>query len=157
MGLKEISKIISDYFQNEPIIRAWIFGSFARGDDNPLSDVDLLVEYEKEGVSLLKHTSIICDLEKLLDRSVDLVQVGTLRPELLENINQDKKLIYERSFRDNKDRLNHIKEVIDTFVVSESAERKIMLQTATRMKFDGLTIHQISRYTGLSAEEIEEL
>lgn len=97
MGLQVIIKIISQYFQNQPILKAWIFGSFARSEETPLSDVDILVEYEPGGVSLLKHTSIICDLEKLLERPVDLVQVKLLRPNILEKINQDRKLIYERA------------------------------------------------------------
>ena len=62
-----------------------------------MSDVDILVEYEPGGVSLLKHISIICDLEKMLERPVDLVQVKLLRPNVLEKINQDRKLIYERT------------------------------------------------------------
>ena len=97
MGLQVIKRIISQYFQNQPILKAWIFGSFARNEETPLSDVDILVEYEPGGVSLLKHASIICDLEKLLDRPVDLVQVKLLRPNVLEKINQDRKLIYERT------------------------------------------------------------
>ena len=97
MGLQDIQRIISQYFQNQPILRAWIFGSYARSEETPLSDVDILVEYEPGGVSLLKHTSIICDLEKLLERPVDLVQVKLLRPNVLEKIKQDRKLIYERA------------------------------------------------------------
>ena len=42
-------------------------------------------------------------------------------------------------------------------VVVESAVHKNLVQTAKRMKLDGLTTHQISRYTGLTAEEIEEI
>ena len=42
-------------------------------------------------------------------------------------------------------------------VVFETAVYKNLIQTASRMKDDGMTIQQISRYTGLTAEEIEEL
>lgn len=42
-------------------------------------------------------------------------------------------------------------------VVVESAVHKNLVQTATRMKNDGMTAQQISRYTGLTAEEIDEL
>lgn len=41
--------------------------------------------------------------------------------------------------------------------ISESAVRKSLIQTATRMKNDGLTNQQIMRYTGLSIDEIEDL
>ena len=42
-------------------------------------------------------------------------------------------------------------------VAAESAVHKNLIQTAKRMKNDGMTAQQISRYTGLSAEEIEEI
>ena len=92
----QMNNVIADYFKTQPIQRAWIFGSFARGEETPLSDVDLLVQYEEDGISLLKHAAMICELEKLLDRPVDIVEDGTLRPRVRESVNQDRKLIYER-------------------------------------------------------------
>ena len=96
MAIPTMAKTIADYLRTQPVQKAWLFGSFARGEETPLSDVDLLVQYDKEGVSLLKHAAIICELEKLLDRPVDLVQEKMLRPRVRENIIQDRKLIYER-------------------------------------------------------------
>ena len=92
----QMNNVIADYFKTQPIQRAWIFGSFARGEETPLSDVDLLVQYDEGGISLLKHAAMICELEKLLDRPVDIVEDGTLRPRVRERVNQDRKLIYER-------------------------------------------------------------
>ena len=85
---------IADYFKTQPIERAWLFGSFARGEETPISDVDILVQFDEDGVSLLKHAAMICDLEKILDRPVDIVPEKALRPRVRESINQDKKLIY---------------------------------------------------------------
>lgn len=96
MSTKVMQQTIADYFKTQPIQRAWIFGSFARGEDTPLSDVDLLVQYDEDGISLLKHAAMICELEKLLDRPVDIVEDGTLLPFAAESANRDKKLIYER-------------------------------------------------------------
>jgi len=45
----------------------------------------------------------------------------------------------------------------NSMVVAESAVHKNLIQTATRMKNDGMTTQQISRYTGLRIEEIDEL
>ena len=90
--------IIAKYFSTQPRLKAWLFGSYARGEQTPLSDVDILVVYDDNiGVSLLKHASMINDLEKLLDRPVDLVEDGTLLPFAEESANHDKKLIYERT------------------------------------------------------------
>lgn len=98
MSLQTMQDIIAKYFSTQPILKAWLFGSFARGEQTPLSDVDILVVYDDNiGVSLLKHASMINDLEKLLDRPVDLVEDGTLLPFAEESANHDKKLIYERT------------------------------------------------------------
>ena len=89
---------IADYFKSQPVLKAWVFGSVARGEDTPLSDVDILVVYDhNQKVSLLKHASMICDLEDLLHRSVDLIEDGTLLPFAVESANKDRLLIYERA------------------------------------------------------------
>ena len=48
-----------------------IFGSYARGDDRPDSDIDILIDLE-EGRSLLDLIAIQQDLEDLLGRKVDV-------------------------------------------------------------------------------------
>lgn len=53
------------------------FGSVARGDAKPTSDVDFLVELE-EGRSLLDHVALIQALEDLLGRKVDVVTDGAV-------------------------------------------------------------------------------
>ena len=98
MSTQAMQKTIADYFKNQPVLKAWIFGSYAWGEETPLSDVDLLVVYDdKARVSLLKHYAMINDLEELLDCPVDLVEEGTLLPFAVESANHDKKLIYERT------------------------------------------------------------
>ena len=97
MSTQMMNKAIADYFKTQPIVRAWLFGSFARGEETPISDVDILVQFDEDGVSLLKHAAMICELEKILDRPVDIVPEKALRPRVRESINQDKKLIYERT------------------------------------------------------------
>ena len=98
MSTQMMLQIIAEYFKTQPILRAWLFGSFARGEETPISDVDLLVQFDdKARVSLLKHASMINDLETLLDRSVDLIPDGRLYPRIAESVNQDKILIYERA------------------------------------------------------------
>ena len=55
-----------------------VFGSVARGDDRPDSDIDFLVEFEAEA-SLLDLMAIQDDLEALLNCSVDVVSLGGLK------------------------------------------------------------------------------
>ncbi len=92
-----MQKTIADYFKTQPVMKAWLFGSFARGEETTLSDVDILVQFEEGGVSLLKHAAMVCELEKMLDRQVDIVPEKMLRPRVRESIYQDRKLIYERT------------------------------------------------------------
>ena len=62
-----------------------VFGSFARGDARPDSDIDLLVDLEP-GRSLLDHVGLWQDLEELLGRRVDVVVDGGLSPHLEKRI-----------------------------------------------------------------------
>ncbi|MBO4327996.1 MAG: nucleotidyltransferase family protein [Bacteroidales bacterium] len=93
-------QLIAEYFKTQPVLKAWLFGSYARGEQHADSDVDILVVFDQEtgkGVSLLKHIGIALDLEDLLGRKVDLVTDGTLLPIIRESAEKEKVLIYERA------------------------------------------------------------
>ena len=55
-----------------------IFGSVARGDDRPDSDIDFLVDVQGQW-SLFDHIGLIQDLEDLLGRKVDLIRADSIR------------------------------------------------------------------------------
>ena len=97
MDRQQVQKIIAAYFANQPVLKAWLFGSFARGEETPLSDVDILVVLDHTKPVGLKFFGMWNDLEKLLDRKVDLVTEGSLAPFAVESANRDKILIYERA------------------------------------------------------------
>ena len=88
---------IAEYFKTQPVLKAWLFGSFSRGEETPLSDVDILVVVDHSQPVGLKFFSMWNDLERLLDRKVDLVEEGELLPFAVDSSNQDRKLIYERT------------------------------------------------------------
>jgi hypothetical protein len=58
--------------------RVRLFGSAARGEDRPDSDIDLLVDFD-EGSSLFDLMHMSRELEELLGRSVDVVSAGGLK------------------------------------------------------------------------------
>ena len=62
-----------------------VFGSAARGDVGPASDIDLLVEMEP-GRSLLDFVGLWQELEDLLGLKVDLVSEGGISPYLRDQI-----------------------------------------------------------------------
>ena len=94
---KDIIPTIQGYFSTQPITKAWLFGSFSRGEESENSDIDILVSFDEDAkVSLFQYAYIICQLEELLQRKVDLVEEGTLLPFAQRTANHDKILIYER-------------------------------------------------------------
>jgi predicted nucleotidyltransferase len=62
-----------------------VFGSVARGEAGPESDIDLLVDLER-GRSLLDHAALKVDLEQLLERPVDVATERGLKPRIREHI-----------------------------------------------------------------------
>ncbi len=58
-----------------------LFGSWARGEQHPKSDIDVLVEFE-EGADLFDWIGLTLYLEDVLGRPVDVVPRRALRPEL---------------------------------------------------------------------------
>ena len=71
--------------KNYGIRRVRLFGSVARGEDRPESDVDVLIEFEP-GRSLLDQVGFRQDLEELLGRRVDVVSEGGISPYLEDRI-----------------------------------------------------------------------
>ena len=94
---KDIIDIICQYFSRKPIEKAWVFGSFSRGEQRPDSDIDILITFVPNTKMGLQFFGMIDDLENLLNRSVDLVVEGDLLPFAAKSANRDKKLIYERN------------------------------------------------------------
>lgn len=78
------------------VVKAELFGSVARGDDRPDSDVDLLVVYDESRPHGFRAYTIFGDLEKSLGRNVHIVQENLLYGFVKENIRTDREVIYER-------------------------------------------------------------
>ena len=97
MSTQAMNNAIADYFKTLPVVKAWLFGSFARGEETPLSDVDLLVQLDYSKLDGFGFFGMWGDLERLLDRKVDLVTEAGLAPYTRESVERDKLLIYERT------------------------------------------------------------
>ena len=98
MSTQAMTQIIADYFKTQPVLKAWLFGSFARGEETPSSDVDILVQFDhRQPIGLLRYAGMWREIEDLIGRKVDLVEDGTLMPFAVESANHDKQLIYERA------------------------------------------------------------
>lgn len=71
--------------QKYGVTRASIFGSVIRGEMREDSDIDILVEIEKD-ISLLDFVALKLELEDILGRNVDLVEFDTIKPRLKDRI-----------------------------------------------------------------------
>ena len=91
-----LSKQISEYLSSKEINKAYIFGSFARGEEKDKSDIDILVELS-ESIGYMKLIKYKYELEDLLHRNVDLVTKAAVSPKIYDVIQRDWKLIYDRA------------------------------------------------------------
>lgn len=93
----EMFSKVQAYLKSIPVLQAWVFGSFARREETPGSDLDLLVKYDRaQKVSLFDISGYMLDLEAAIGRDVDLIEYRSLKPFAVLSAERDKYLIYER-------------------------------------------------------------
>ena len=98
MSTQAMTQQIAEYFKTQPVLKAWLFGSYARGEEREDSDVDLLVKFDRSiPIGLFAYLRIHRELEEKLGRKVDLVEEGTLRPAAQSTANRDLRVIYVRN------------------------------------------------------------
>ena len=81
MSTKTIKKTVAEYFKTQPVVKAWLFGSYARGEETPDSDVDIMVVLDSDAhVGLFQLSGMHLDLQDRLQKRVDLVTESGLLP-----------------------------------------------------------------------------
>ena len=95
---KTIVNTIKNYFEKDSHVKkAWLFGSFARNEDDHKSDIDVMIEVPEDSkFSLFDLAEIQYQLEKLILKKVDIVMKEGVKPYIMERIKPDLKIIYER-------------------------------------------------------------
>jgi predicted nucleotidyltransferase len=88
--------ILQNYFKDKPVFRAFVFGSFARGDAGIKSDYDILVELDYSKKIGMEFIQMQIDLADLLKKNVDLVSDKALSRYIRPFVEKEKILIYER-------------------------------------------------------------
>ncbi len=82
---ESIKQAILSVLKHQPILKAAVFGSFARGEENDNSDIDLLIEYA-EPHSLFDILRLENELQNATARKVDLVEYDAIKPSMKERI-----------------------------------------------------------------------
>jgi predicted nucleotidyltransferase len=88
--------ILQDYFKDKPVFKAFVFGSFARGDAISKSDYDILVELDYSKKIGMEFIQMQVELSELLKANVDLVSDKALSKYIRPFVDKEKVLIYER-------------------------------------------------------------
>ena len=87
---------ISNYFKNQPVKKAYLFGSQVRNEAEEGSDIDILVELDYSEPIGLRFIKMKLDLQQLLKRDVDLLSNNGISKYIRQQIDKEKYLIYER-------------------------------------------------------------
>jgi len=87
---------IRKFFSNKPVLKAYLFGSFSRGDADENSDIDILVELDYSRLIGLEFVQMQLDLQDLLHHKVDLLTTKAVSKYIYPFIENDKHLIYEK-------------------------------------------------------------
>ena len=86
-----VRNTINEYFKSKPIQKAWVFGSVARGEEHPDSDVDILVKFS-DSTTVNDRISFKFDISDMLSCRTDVVSVT----QLLDNPRLARQVLKER-------------------------------------------------------------
>jgi predicted nucleotidyltransferase len=92
--LEELHDIVAPLALEYGITRVYLFGSRARGDNRDDSDYDFCIVIPKS-FTLLNIGSFLYDLKEALNADVDLVWEDNLRPDMMEEVSRDRRLVFE--------------------------------------------------------------
>jgi predicted nucleotidyltransferase len=88
---------IQQYFSRQPVLKAYVFGSYARGDADEKSDIDFLVQLDYSQKIGLQYVRMQLELEKILNKRVDFSSEDFLKPRIKKAIQHEKLLVYEKA------------------------------------------------------------
>lgn len=85
---------IKRYFSTRPVLKAYLFGSYVRGEADDQSDIDILVDLDYSQKIGLQFIQMKLDLEKILNSKVDLVSSNSMSKYIKPIVDSEKELIY---------------------------------------------------------------
>ncbi|MBF0539577.1 MAG: nucleotidyltransferase family protein [Nitrospirae bacterium] len=94
MRAQEIEERIISVLTRHDATMIGLFGSYARGQETPNSDIDILVNFN-DTKSLLELVAIERELTESINQKVDLLTEHSISPYLIDNIKKDLRVIYK--------------------------------------------------------------
>ena len=95
MTIEEVKEKVVPILQRHGVTYAAVFGSLARGEDRPQSDVDILVRLGRP-TGMIGYMLLVESLEECLQRKVDVVTEQSLNKYVRPYVLPDLKIIYEK-------------------------------------------------------------
>lgn|SRR3989338_5671103 len=95
MDIQTIKNKTTRIFRSQDVVKAAVFGSYAVGKPKSSSDIDFVVEFSGQK-SLFDFADLKLQLEKVLNKDVDLLTYRSLHPLLKNIILKEQKIIYEK-------------------------------------------------------------
>jgi len=94
--IKTIEQLAKPILMKAGVTKSSVFGSFARGEHTPKSDVDLLIDFPRDK-GLFAFIELKNKLERRFGRKVDLVTYNSISPLLRKNILAEQIVFYEQN------------------------------------------------------------
>lgn len=94
--IEEIKESLKNYFLKKPVYKVFLFGSYARQEANESSDIDLLLELNYEPGIAMIFAFMKNELEAILNKKVDIITTNSISKHIVENLEKEKVLIYEK-------------------------------------------------------------
>ena len=96
LTFEQIQHVVADYFKDKPVKKVWLFGSYARGEADEQSDIDVLVDIQKEAKVGLEYYGWYQDLQETLSKKVDVLSYGWVNERIWPRVEKDMVLMYEK-------------------------------------------------------------
>lgn len=92
----QIKQKIRAYLKEKPVRKAFLFGSYIRNEQNPESDVDILLELDAtKTIGMIEYIKLMDGLESIFNHKVDVVTTDGLSSHIKPFVDKEKLLVYE--------------------------------------------------------------
>ena len=93
----QIKHTVSEYFQDKPVKKVFLFGSYATGRANESSDIDLSVVLSDDAkITYITFAGYLLDLQDRLNRKIDLVEEKMIHKQLRPYVDRSKILLLDK-------------------------------------------------------------
>lgn len=86
---EHLQQLLPDLRQRYGVTEMWLFGSYVRGEQTAASDLDVLVSFDNDNLTLIQFIELQLELSDTLGFTVDLVERKGLKPFIGERILQE--------------------------------------------------------------------